>query len=62
MKLTVGKKLGLGFGIVLALMVLSSVLAYFKVTDVNGKLDHAFSFRIPEAETTSRLLKNSGIL
>ncbi|MBZ5503054.1 MAG: methyl-accepting chemotaxis protein [Acidobacteriia bacterium] len=34
MRLTVGKKLGFGFGIVLALMVASTTLAYFKVSAI----------------------------
>jgi methyl-accepting chemotaxis protein len=43
MKLTLAKKLGWGFGIVLGLMVLSSVLAYVKANAMRQKQDHAFS-------------------
>jgi methyl-accepting chemotaxis protein len=43
MKLTLGKKLGLGFGVVLALMVLSAVLTYMKVDAIRDKQDRAFS-------------------
>ncbi len=43
MKLTLGKKLGLGFGIVLALMLLSAVLTYVKMNAMREKQDRAFS-------------------
>ena len=46
MKLTTGMKLGLGFTAVLALMVISATVAYFKIAEMNhgvGKLaDQAF--------------------
>ncbi len=34
MKLTLGKKLGLGFGVILALMVLSAMLTYMKAAQL----------------------------
>jgi methyl-accepting chemotaxis protein len=43
MKFTLAKKLGWGFGIVIGLMVLSSVLAYMKANAMRQKQDHAFS-------------------
>jgi methyl-accepting chemotaxis protein len=43
MKLTLGKKLGLGFGVVLALMLLSAVLTYMKVDAIRDQQDRAFS-------------------
>jgi len=43
MKLTVGKKLGLGFGLVLALMLFSAVLNYVKLTAMRDKQDRAFT-------------------
>jgi methyl-accepting chemotaxis protein len=43
MKLTLAKKLALGFGIVLVLMVLSAVLTYVKANAIREKQDHAFS-------------------
>jgi len=47
MKLTVGKKLGLGFGAVLLLVAFSAVLGYAKTTVV-GKLEESFvAVRIP---------------
>ena len=36
MKLTIGKKLGLAFGTLLALMVISSALAYSKAQEIRG--------------------------
>src|SRR5579863_6148238 len=43
MKLTLGKKLGLAFGAMLALMLLSAFLTYTKVNAMIGKQDRAFS-------------------
>ena len=43
MKLTLGKKLGLGFAVVLALMLLSAVLTYMKVDAIRDQQDRAFS-------------------
>ena len=47
MKLTLGKKLGLGFGVVLALMVLSTVLTYSKASAVNESQKHNILVRVP---------------
>jgi len=47
MKLTLGKKLGLGFGSVLALMVLSAVLTYSKATAVKETQEHTMAVRVP---------------
>ena len=35
MKLTIGKKLGLGFGVLIALILTSSTVTYFKVTELS---------------------------
>jgi len=43
MKVTLGKQLGLGFGLVLALMLLSAVLTYVKMNAMRAKQDRAFS-------------------
>ena len=43
MKLTVGKKLGLGFAVVLALMLMSAVLTYLKTNAMRQKQDRAFT-------------------
>jgi len=47
MKLTLGKKLGLGFGVILALMVLSTVLTYSKASAIKETQDHAMTVRVP---------------
>ena len=43
MKLTVGKKLGMGFAVVLALMLMSAVLTYLKTNAMRQKQDRAFT-------------------
>ena len=47
MKLTTGKKLGLGFGIVLALMVFSSGMAYLKSASIKRSQDLTVELRFP---------------
>ncbi len=47
MKFTLGKKLGLGFGVVLALMVLSTVLTYSKASAVKETQENTMSVRVP---------------
>jgi methyl-accepting chemotaxis protein len=46
-KLTVGKKLGLGFGCVLALMVLSATLTYTKAGAIKETQDTLVTVRVP---------------
>lgn len=50
MKLTLGKKLGLGFGVVLALMVFSSTMGYLKAGNIRRSQDAAFELRVPSLE------------
>jgi methyl-accepting chemotaxis protein len=47
MKLTLGKKLGLGFGVILALMVLSAVLTYVKTSSIQETQLRAMTVRVP---------------
>jgi methyl-accepting chemotaxis protein len=47
MKLTLGKKLGMGFGVILALMVLSSVLTYVKASSIKETQGMVMTVRIP---------------
>ena len=47
MKLTLGKKLGLGFGVILALMVFSAVMSYIKSSEVKASQDRALDIRFP---------------
>ncbi len=43
LRLTLGRQLGLGFGIVLSLMVMSAVLTYLKLDAMREKQDRAFT-------------------
>ena len=54
MKLTLGKKLGVGFGVILALMVLSAVLTYSKASAIKETQDRTMTLRVP----TISALKN----
>jgi methyl-accepting chemotaxis protein len=47
MKLTLGKKLGLSFGLILALMVLSAALTYVKTSAIKKSQDHTVNLRFP---------------
>jgi methyl-accepting chemotaxis protein len=47
MKLTLGKKLGSGFGVILALMILSAVLTYLKAMSVKETEERAMTVRAP---------------
>jgi len=58
MKLTTGKKLGLGFGIVLALMVFSSVMVYFKSANIKRSQDLTLELRFPSLEVAKDLQRD----
>ena len=47
MKLTLGKKLGLGFGVILAIMMLSTVLIYEKASTIQADSERAMTLRFP---------------
>ena len=47
MKLTLGKKLGLGFGVILALMVFSAAMSYEKSGSIKASQDITFEVRYP---------------
>jgi CHASE3 domain sensor protein len=47
MKFTVAKKLGLGFGVVLALTLASTVLCYFKATSVEEEREKTANISTP---------------
>src|ERR1700692_950311 len=47
MKLTLGKKLAAGVGLILALMVLSSLLTYVKAGTIKETQNHAMAVRVP---------------
>jgi len=58
MKLTLGKKLGLGFGVVLALMVFSSTMRYVKFRSIKRMEDAAFEVRVPSLKAAIRLQRD----
>jgi hypothetical protein len=58
MKLTLGKKLGLSFGVVLALMVFSSTIGYLKAGNITRSQDAAFEVRVPSLEAA---ISGSGV-
>jgi methyl-accepting chemotaxis protein len=58
MKLTLGKKLGLGFGCVLALTVLSAVLTYVKATAIRESQDRAMAVRVPTIRACTDLQRD----
>jgi len=55
MRFTLGKKLGLGFGVILALMVFSSTMSYLKSADIRQSQDLTFELRVPSLEATLKL-------
>ena len=58
MKLTLGKKLGLGFGVILALMVFNTTMSYLKSADIRQSQDITFELRYPTLETCRRLQRD----
>src|SRR5882672_4407575 len=58
MKLTLGKKLGLGFGVILALMVFSAVLTYLQAASIKVDQDLAMAVRMPSLETCRNLQRD----
>jgi methyl-accepting chemotaxis protein len=55
MNLTLGKKLGLGFGAILTLMVISAVVAYVKTSAIKESQDHIINLRFPSIAATKDL-------
>ena len=58
MKLTLGKKLGLGFGVILALMVLSSTMSYLKSANIRQSQDVTLDLRFPSIEIAKNLQRD----
>ena len=58
MRFTLGKKLGLGFGVILALMVFSSTMSYLKSADIRQSQDLTFELRVPSLEATLKLQRD----
>jgi methyl-accepting chemotaxis protein len=55
MKLTLGKKLGLGFGIILTLMVISSALSYRKSLEIRAIEHFILTDRIPSIQAIDQM-------
>ncbi len=58
MKLTLAKKLAMGFGAIVALMVFSSAVAYLKSADIRRSEDAAIEQRFPALETARKLQRD----
>ena len=58
MRLTLGKKLGLGFAVILALMVFSTTMSYLKSASITQSQDITFELRYPTLETVRRLQRD----
>jgi methyl-accepting chemotaxis protein len=55
MRLTVGKKLGLGFGMILALMVISATTTYLESANIRESQNATFDVRFPSFEAAADL-------
>ncbi len=58
MKLTLGRKLGLGFGVILALMVFSAVMNYLKLAGIKQSQDATVELRFPAIEIARELQRD----
>ncbi|HEY6253400.1 MAG TPA: MCP four helix bundle domain-containing protein, partial [Candidatus Angelobacter sp.] len=58
MKLSVGKKLGLGFGALVALMLLNAAIAYLKAADIRKSQDTTIEMRFPAIEAARELQRD----
>lgn len=56
MQLTIGKKLGLGFGAVLLLMAISASVAYFKIADANQSVHKVVDEAFPTITACNEML------
>jgi methyl-accepting chemotaxis protein len=57
-RLTLGKKLGISFGVILALAVLGSTISYFKLSGLTQSMDATFGLRIPSTEAGMALQRD----
>jgi PAS domain S-box-containing protein len=58
MKLTLGKKLGLGFGVILALMVFGAMMTYLKSAAIKRSEEHVLDIRFPTLLTSTKLQRD----
>ena len=55
MRLTLGRKLGLSFGVILALMVVSSVMSYVKMKDSQASQETLINVRVPTMDNCRKV-------
>ena len=58
MKLTLGRKLGLGFGVVLSLMIFSAVMTYLRSVEIRRVEDTTVELRFPAIEIARELQRD----
>jgi hypothetical protein len=58
MKLTLRKKLGAGFGCILALMVLSVLFLHLKTKAIEASQDYTFTVRVPGMNACKELQRD----
>src|SRR5580704_997636 len=58
MKISLGKKLGVGFGVVLALMMLNSILVYMKASAIKESQDRALNVRVPTIQAVEAVQRD----
>src|SRR5229473_5643569 len=58
MRLTLGKKLGLGFGVILAFMVSSTTMTYLQSAAIKQGQDITFDVGVPQGEATRELQRD----
>ena len=58
MRFTLGRKLGLSFGVILALAVIGSIVSYMRLTTVTNNLDVTFDLRFPSTEAAKDLQRD----
>jgi len=56
MKMSIGRKLGVGFALVSLLTVCSAVVTYWKISDIRGKQEAMVDVRIPSLQYSQDLI------
>jgi methyl-accepting chemotaxis protein len=58
MRFTLGKKLGLSFGVILALMTASATISYWKLGDIKQREDHILAVAVPSLDAARMVQKD----
>jgi methyl-accepting chemotaxis protein len=58
MKPTIGRKLGLGFALILALTAASTILQHFKTIEIRRNQDYILNTRVPSLDTARKLQRD----